>query len=272
MGNGSTTFEASRKNLEYVLASPNNPKQISDALKMEKAGFEKGIDPVEVPEVLEFIAGNGHVWLQYAVEKKRNPTGVIELIPLEKSLKFDPANIITEADLSASPLSVVLGNSEAAFQHARRFADNKYITYHHGISMDRKGKGYGTLLLNYAIDVTPNLKDRVTACFIDAAQIVNKKLMPAANESSYTLHMKAGFVLAGVVEPPVYDDTITYYSVVRPRDSRPLKFLQQKEKVIFDEPNVNSTIQQIRSLTSQGYVGVGYDKQSHEMLFRRLRK
>ena len=263
-------FESTQKKLEYVLVDPDNQQQIADALEKEKAGFGKGIDPVEVPEVLEFIARNGHVWLQYAFEQKRNPTGVIELIPLKKALEFDPCKIVTEADLSVSPLNIITRGTNDVFQHARRFADDGYITYHHGISMSRRGEGYGTLLLNYALGNTPNLKDKVVVCPIDAAKIVNGKLMPAANKSSYTIHMKAGFVLAGVVEPPVYDDTITYYSVVRPRDSMPLKFVRQNENVKFDEPIVATTIQQIRDLTSQGYVGVSYNRKSHEMVFRKI--
>lgn len=264
-------FESSQKKLEYVLVNPDNQQQIAHALEQEKEGFGKGIDPVEVPEVLEFIARNGHVWLQYAHEEKRNPAGVIELIPLEKALEFDPANIVTEADLSVSPLNKITGNPNESFQSARRFADDRNITYHHGISISRIGKGYGTLLLNYALNNTPNLRDRVAVCFIDAAKIVNGELKPAANESSYTLHMKANFVLAGVVEPPVYDDRITYYSVIRPRDSKPFQFAQTREKVIFDEPDVNKTIRRIIDLTSQGYVGVSYDRKTHEMLFVKLK-
>ena len=266
------SLEASTKTLEYELVNPDNQQQIADALKQETEGFGKGIDPVEVPEVLKFVAGNGHVWLQYAVEGTvRNPKGVIELISLEKTLKFGDSDIAATIDVSSSPLNVITGNQEVAFQYARRFADDKNITYHHGISMSRRGKGYGTLLLNYALNNTPNLKDRVAVCFIDAAKIADGKLRPAANESSYTIHMKSGFFLAGVVEPPVYDDTITYYSVVRPRNSKPFRFSGQEKLIRFDEQDANKTIQQVRELTSQGYVGVSYDRKTHEIIFRKLR-
>ena len=137
--------------------------------------------------------------------------------------------------------------------------------------MSRRGQGYGTLLLDYAFTNTPNLTDRVTVCFIDAAKIINGELRPAANESAYTIHMKSGFVLAGVVDPPVYDDSITYYSIIRPKDKSRLQFLEQKVRVRFDEPDVNKTIQQIRDLTSLGYVGTSYDRKSHEMLFVKLK-
>lgn len=266
------SLEATNKTLEYKLADPDNQEHIEQASLQEREGFGTGIDPQELPEVLQFIARNGHVWLQYAVEgTARNPTGVIELIPLEKALEFDPANIVSEADISVSPLNIITRDTNGVFQHARRFADDKDITYHHGMSMSRREQGYGTFLLNHALNNTPNLKDRVTVCFIDAAKIVDEELRPAANESSYTVHMKARFVLAGVVEPPVYDDTITYYSVVRPRDSKPFRFSGQKELIRFDEQNANKTLQQVRELTSQGYVGVSYDRKTHEMTFQKLR-
>ncbi|MEK6658803.1 MAG: hypothetical protein AABY36_03880 [Campylobacterota bacterium] len=267
-------FEASKKRLEYILVNPKNKKHIEDASLQEREGFGTGIDPQELPEVLRFIAGKGYIWLQYAVENGvKNPTGVIELLPLEKALEYDPNNIATKYDISTSPLTLITRNQENAFRDARKFADDKDIIYHHGISMSRREKGYGTLLLNHALNNTPNARDRIIICYIDAAQLdeESQELIPATNESSYTLHMKAGFVLAGIVKPPVYDDAISYYSVLRSIDSKPFKFSSKIEKLNFSNPNVNETIERVRQLTSIGYVGTSYNRKSHEMTFMKLK-
>lgn len=267
-------FEALTKKLEYILVDPENNKHIKDASLQEREGFGTGIDPQELPEVLQFVARNGPIWLQYAVEDgKRNPTGVIEFIPLEKAVEYNPKSIVTEYDISASPLTVIMGNQENNFRAVRRFSDDKNIIYHHGISMSRIEKGYGTLILNHALKNTPHVKDKVIVCYIDAAQVdeESKELVQATNEISYTVHMKEDFVLAGVVEPPVYDNTITYYSIVRPRDSKPFKFSPKTEKLSFNNPNVIETIEQVRQLTSVGYVGTSYDRKSHEMTFMKLK-
>ena len=269
------TFEALTRKLEYILVKPNHLELIEHTSLQEREGFGTGIDPQELPEVLQFIARNGHIWLQYAVENNvRNPTGVIGLLPLERAMKYDPNNIATEHDITASPLTVIMQNQERAFKDARKFANDKDIIYHHGISMSRRHKGYGTLLLNYALGNTPNIRDRIITCPIDAAQVDEEsgKLIPAANERSYTIHMKAGFVLAGVVDPPVYDDRITYFSFVRSSDLAPFQFNGARtEKLNFNNPSIDTKIQQIRELTSSGYFGVGYDRASHEMTFMKLK-
>lgn len=267
-------FEVSTRSLEYILADPKNKKHIEDASLQEREGFGTGIDPQELPEVLQFVARNGHIWLQYAIEDgKRNPTGVIEFMPLEKALQYDPSSIATKYDISASPLTVIMGNQENAFRDARRFAEDNSIVYHHGISMSRRQQGYGTLLLNHALGHTPCVKDKFIVCYIDAAQIDKEtgRLVPTSNEASYTVHMKAGFVLAGVVDPPVYDGNIAYYCVIRPKDSAPMKFSSEISKLRFDNPNADETINNVRKLTEAGYVGVRYDRTQHEMNFMKLK-
>ena len=267
-------YEALEKTLEYVRVGPRNTKLINHASFQESEGFEKGIDSQEFPEVLQFIARYGHLWLQYAVEDNvRNPTGVIKLLSLESALNYDPYDIPTRHDITTSPLTIIMNNQEKAFEDARKFADDKDITYHHGISMSRKQRGYGTELLNYALDNTPNIRDKVVICHISAAKVEEEsnRLVLAANESSYTIHMKAGFVLVGVVDPPVNDDTITYYSFIRRRDSEYFRFNQSRtSKLRFNRANVSATIQQVRELTSSGYLGVSYNKKSHEMTFMKL--
>ena len=266
-------FEALRKSLYYSRADPLNPADIENASLQEREGFGTGIDPQELPEVIAFIAEHGHVWLQYTDDEgQKTPTGVIELIPLTEALKLRPLEIKAGFDINSSPLVVITGNQGQAFADARRFADDNNIVYHHGIAMSRRGKGYGTLLLRHALDNTPGLTNRFIPCYIDAAQMDEEtgRLKPAANESSYTVHMKAGFVLTGVVEPPVYDDSITYYSVLRPDGSKPFKYGTKKHKLKFDDPNVANTIADVRELTSTGFVGVAYDKKSHEMIFNQV--
>ncbi len=267
-------FEALTKNLYYTKADPANPEHIALASLQEREGFGTGIDPQELPEVLQYVASRGHVWLQFIQGKRKDrATGVIEFIPLPEALKFKPEEIKTELDINASPLTMITRSQEKNFEAPRKFADDNEIIYHHGIAMSRRGKGYGTLLLDHALRETPNAMNRFIPCYIDAAQVndATGALELAVNESSYTVHMKAGFVLVGVVEPPVYDDNITYYSVMRPSDSRQLKYGTAQKILKFGNPDVNKTINDVRELVSGGFVGVTYDRKAHEMTFAKLR-
>ncbi len=260
-----------KSELYYCKASPGNQAMIDDASLQEREGFGTGIDPMELPEVLSFIAKHGKVWLQYSIEdNKAVPTGVAEFIQLTEVLKFKPKEIKTEFDINVSPLAVIMGNQERVFSDARKFAEDKDITYHHGIAMSRRGQGYGTLLLRYALDHTDDIRNRLISSYIDAAKVVDGKPEPAANESSYTVHMKEGFVLVGVVNPPVYEGNITYYSVMRPSDTKPFKYGTERKMLKFDNPNVTKTMDNVRELVSSHFAGVAYDKKSHEMLFKRL--
>lgn len=268
------TLEAVRKRLYYELVDPEYPPHIEIASLQEREGFGTGIDPQELPEVIRFLAEKGYVWLQYVDEGEVTPTGVMELVPLIEALKLDPNKIETEFDINKSPLVVITRNHEKAFHDARRFADGNddKILYHHGIAMSRRGKGYGTLLLEHALAATPDATNRFIPCYIDAARVdEDGSLKVAANESSYTLHMKAGFVLVGVVNQPVYDDSVTYYSILRSPESRPFRYGTEKRKLKFDSPNVAGTINDVRELVSGNFVGVAYDKKSHEMTFAKLR-
>jgi len=250
-----TNFEAMTESLYYTKVDPNNAEQIALASNQEREGFGTGIDPQELPEVLEYIAEHGYVWLQFVEEKgKEKTTGVIELLPLQKALEFKPEEIKTELDINKSPLTMITKNQEKNFEAPRKFAHDDEIIYHHGIAVSRRGKGYGTLLLDYALRETPNAMDRFISCFIGAAQRNEDRniLEPAANESSYTVHMKAGFVLIGVVEPPVYDDTITYYSLMKFLDSKPLKYGDTQKRLKFDNPDVNKTVNNVKELLSEG--------------------
>ena len=87
-------FEAGKRELVYERVDPDNAKQIEDASFCEREGFGTGLDPQELPPVLQFVARRGHIWLQYAVENgERIPTGVMELIPLSKALEYRPEDI-----------------------------------------------------------------------------------------------------------------------------------------------------------------------------------
>jgi len=265
-------YPAQTKTIDYVLAK--TPLHIQHASQMEREGFGTGIDPQELPEVLKYISNNGWIWLQYAREGgQKKPTGVIELLPLEAALSYDPKSIKTKYDIGKSPLTVIAGNQEEAFKYARRFTSDKNIVYHHGISMSRQGQGYGTILLNHALGNTPNIDDKVVVAFVDAAKLDEEsgEMKPTPNELSYTIHLKRGFVLAGVVGPPVYDDTVSYYSVVRNGQSS-FQFVPNSSlKVRFNDANVSETISIVRRLTSVGYVGVSYDRKAHEMTFMKLK-
>lgn len=263
--------EAGKKELIYKKVDPDNIEQMEDLVSCEREGFGVGLDPQELPPVLRFIAKNGHIWLQYVREGgKLVPTGFIELIPLMQALEYLPERIDKEGhDLAASPFNVIMENQRRVFANVRKFTKDKDIVYYHGIATARRGGGYGTLLLRHALENTPCIKNRTVVCFPDAAQIDRKTggLNLAPNESSFTLHLKAGFVLTGVVEPPVYDETIVYYSFVKP----PRKvFKEGGEKEIclnLKQGPADEILEEVQKHTSQGYLGVSYSKETHEMRF-----
>ena len=60
-----THYEALYMDLDHILADPNNKEHLRHAAEQECIAFGTGIDPVELPEVIRFIAKKGTVWLQY---------------------------------------------------------------------------------------------------------------------------------------------------------------------------------------------------------------
>lgn len=265
-------LEAVGKELVYVRVDPDDAKQIEDASFCEREGFGTGLDPQELPPVLQFVAKHGHIWLQYAVEnRQRIPTGVIEFIPLLKALEYRPEDIDPgKYDLSISPFNIIMENQERVFSDVRRFAKDQDIVYHHGIAMVRKGGGYGTLLMRYSLNNTRYVKNRMVVCFPDAAKIDEEsgKLNLAPNEDSFTLHLKAGFVLTGVVDPPVYDETLTYYSFIK---GRGISYFGKEILLNLAEGPAEEALREVRRLTSKGYLGVEYSKESHEMRFEHIK-
>ncbi|MFH1780603.1 MAG: hypothetical protein ABH841_01155 [Candidatus Nealsonbacteria bacterium] len=260
--------EAEEKQLVYEKVDPNDAQQIEVASYCEREGFGTGLDPQELPPILQFLAKNGHVSLQYAAEDgQRVPTGVMELIPLTKALKYRPGNINHgEYDLSIFPFHIIMENQQRVFMDARRFAQDKDIIYHHRIAMSRKGGGYGTLLMRHVLE-TSYVKNRVMICFIDAAEIDEKsgELSLAPNEDSFTVHLRAGFVLAGVIDPPVYDQSLAYYCFIR---SENIKFVKGQE-ILFNLANRSpaKVLQGVKQLVGCGYVGTGYAKSTKNMRF-----
>jgi len=267
-------FEAGNKKLVYEKVDSENAKQIEDASFCEREGFGTGLDPQELPPVLQFIAKHGHIWLQYVVENGQcNPTGVIEFIPLVKVLGYRPKNIDPgEYDLSISPLTIIMENQDRVFSDVRRFAKDENIVYYHGIAMSRKGKGYGTLLMKHALENTPYTKNNVVVCFPDAAQIdeESNELQLAPNEDSFTLHLKARFVLAGVVDPPVYDETLTYFSFVKPLNRFGFPMRDYHQYLNLAEGDARSVIERARELTGEAFLGEYYNKKTHKMEFQKL--
>lgn len=181
-------------------------------------------------------------------------------------------------DVSASSLGTILADHERTFADVHRFTEvpDSDIVYHHGISLDRKGDGLGRRLLTHGISPPPVYSETAVACFIDAAQVNAETgaLEPAPNERSYTLHMghNGRFMLVGVVAPPVYEGTITYYAMVRPPQGLLKGFVDEPVSVRFDVPNVSDTIGQVQDLTTRGFVGVNYDHEAHTMTFRQVQK
>ena len=75
---------------------------------------------------------------------------------------------------------------------------------------------------------------------------------------------------AGVVDPPVYDETLTYYSFVRTGEGyvAPLRFKKEdKDFLNLAEGDAQTVLEQVKQLVSAGYLGVEYDKKTHQMLF-----
>ena len=248
--------------LIYRIARPGSERDIGDAYFCEREGFQTLADPQEMPAVLRFLAKKGEVLLQYSQERgKKIPTGVMETIFLDHALKFN--HFRYRGDLSKSPLKMVIENQERVFQSVRKLASDRWIVYHHGIAVVRKGMGYGKLLLEHIMDG----RDKFTFfCAIDGATKKSGNLELIPNEVSIRLHMKAGFLLTGVIDPPVYDTRITYYAFVRP--GRGMRFLAANpETVNLAEGNGQEVISKIKELTSKGYVGTDYDISTHEMKF-----
>ena len=161
-------------------------------------------------------------------------------------------------------------NQERVFQDVRRFAKDKDIIYAHGLAMVRKGKGYGTLLMDYATKNLLGLSKGTIAGFIDAAQKDKNsgELQLAPNEASFSVCLKAGFVIVGVVDPPVYDDKLTYYSFIRP--VKPIHFRRGRRAqrdVNLAEGNAESVITEVKQLVEKGFVGRDYYKKTHEIEF-----
>lgn len=264
--------------LTYRRVSPGNKKQMGKLLDLEKEGFGTKFDEVEFPQVLKFIVRNGWSWMLYIWDGNSNKAiGAIELIPLIRALQYNPSKI--KEDLSNSPFTILMNSQKKAFKSARRFAKDKDIVFHQAIAMSEseRGRGYGSLLLKYALDNTPNVKNSNIFCFIDAAIIdeKSKKLKSFMNESSYALHLRAGFVLIGVAEPPIYDYVTTYYSFMRFGNLCSYRFDETaKERVVnlIDEPKIEKTLTKVKHLTSLGYVGADYDKKTHLMVFRKIKK
>ena len=271
-------FAAGKKELIYKKVDPNNIGQIRDALLCEQEGFDNILDPQELPPVLQFIARYGNIWLQYAAEDgEYNPIGMMELIPLVQALEYRSENIDSGAyDLSLSPFTIIMANQERVFRDVRRFAGDEDIIYHHGVAMSRKGGGYGTLLLRHVFESDSRVKKGVVVGFPDAAYLDKDSgnIHLAPNENSFTLHLKAGFVLAGVVNPPVYDNTIIYYSFIRVGEEyvAPLRFRADKEVLNLAEGEASTVIKSVKELISESYLGVRYQKEKHEMVFLKREK
>lgn len=267
-------FEADERVLFYKEVDPLNREQLEVCSLMEREGFGTGIDPVELPGVIGYIAEHGQVWLQYASEDRNIvPTGVVEFIPLNAAMRFDPARIKTEGDISASPLAVIVQNQERVFAGARNFVGNDMdITYNHGIAMARRQRGYGTKLLKYALANMLSPGGTSVCCYIDIAKTnaENGQFEMAPNEDSYTVHLKEGFGVIGVVDPPVYDSSIAYCEFLRPRRLKRFEFGITEKRLPFNGPDAYQTMADVRDLTSKGFVGASYDKNMHEMRFRKL--
>ncbi len=269
-------FGVPRKELIYKRVNPESKKQIKELSDLEKEGFGTDFGSVEFSSVLKFITRNGYSWMQYIFEDGRyKPTGVIELIPLKKALRYNSRNI--KDDLSNSPFTIALNNQRTVFKDARRFAEDKDIIFHHAISMSKskRGNGYGTMLLKYALENTPDAKNSTIICFVDAAKlnVESKNLELLPNENSYALHLRAGFFLVGIAEPSIYDNATTYYSFVRFGDSHHCRFDEKNKKKLklTDKTKVEKMLKRIKRLTSTGYVGVDYDKNTHLMTFKKLK-
>ncbi len=260
--------EALGKELFYELVDADNGRQVEDALAIDNEGFSTIIDPPATYDEIEYMAREGWLWLQYAKENGHIiPTGVMELISLTKALDFR----LVKAN-GDSPLAKIAENHERVFSDARRFAGDEDIIYGHGISMARRRRGYGTLLLQHALDNTPNARVRPIAGYIDLATKTDGSMKLAPNEMSYALNIREGrFVVIGVVDPPVYDSTTTHFAVMRPPDSMPFRVDYDMQRRLGVYGDASKVVADAKELLSSGFIGVSYDMQRHEMAFAKLK-
>lgn len=251
------------KGLLFVRVSPNNKNQIRDASYCEKVAFNTpGGDPQEEPAILQYIAAEkGFIWIGY---EDRKPKGVIEFLGLDWAIKL-PRHY--RDDFPSSPLVIIMNNQERVFLAARKFlrCQDSDILYAHGIAVTEQGKGYGSMLQRYALENLPSGKPIVT--FIDAAKTDESgdlELIP--NEKSIAIAIKSGFVVVAVVGPPVYEEELSYYVLVRPSDPIIRKAISSAA-INLAEGDAKEVIAEIRRLTSQGYVGQDYNIKNHYMHF-----
>jgi hypothetical protein len=260
---------------------------------LEISSFKlSGNDPTEYKEVIKYIAEFGKVFLGYdmalpggeipddlasivgnKVTKggEEIPASFIELITLDKSMEFYYTNK-NNPYFKNSPFMVSKKEADRIYNFIRKLGFNDSdIVDHHGIGVhkDYQGKGKGKELLNFAM-ADLMVTGKVVQCNIDIAKKVEEGIEDIFNDGSFSIHFKSGFVIVDVLYPPVYENSIIYAATVRIPE---IKFKETDIKLLNISKmrkNPKQLIDEVHKLTSSGYVGVGYDKES-VMHFKKLK-
>ncbi|MBI4359104.1 MAG: GNAT family N-acetyltransferase [Candidatus Nealsonbacteria bacterium] len=191
------------KAIKIVRVDPHNGTQIKQVLRIEKDGFTGDDPPEKDPRVIRFLARNGWVFLLYVGGE---PAGMIELLSLEEL----GAGLIASPD---SPLDIVSANRNRLFGNALQPFPRR-VVYHHGIAFlpEFRTGGYAKRLLRHALEA---VADKTVICFIEAGRRSRGKKHWTINEESLQMHLRAGFRVTALVEPPVYDAETMYFACVR---------------------------------------------------------
>ena len=89
---------------------------------------------------------------------------------------------------------------------------------------------------------------------------------------AYVVTIREGrYVVIGVADPPVYDNSTTYFAVMRPPDNRPLNVDYSNQRKLSIRGDADKAVVDAKELLSSGFVGVRYDIMAHEMTFAKLR-
>jgi hypothetical protein len=283
-------FMARVKHVGVHPRKKNYAELLDDVVFVEEACF--GGDspiPADPREVLDFLAQYGIVHLQYLDERDGSPpmtNGVRKMIQLDVALgefpRFESAKASQGVRVNQSPLARILSDHERTFEAVRAFTGLKDdgIVYLHGIGIVDQGFGYGRKLHEASLQAPNYLKQKALVRFVPAATqgslfgmirpIVEQTLVhdPSLCLSNGNTNK---FYLVDVLEPPVYDDTTSFYVFVRPQPGHLDGFGTGSETLRLDHSPVNELFDRMKYLFQRGMFGLGYDPTTKTIEFRKLK-
>lgn len=258
---------------------------------LERSSFDlSGNDPTELSDVIKYMAENGKIFLgcdtlnsgetipddlsrvigyNKAKGGEELPIGFIELITLDKVYEFYRERS-SDLSLVESPLMVSMGGAKQVYETAQRYQeDSSKIVVHHGIGIhkDYQNQGEGKELLNYAMN-DDLVSGKVINCNIDIAKMeIRDDLVDVFNDRSFALHLNHhDFVVAGVLQPPVYNEETIYAATLLVPG---IEFVGSPIVVNIKESRKDpkEIVKEIDRLTKSGYVGTSYNREQQTMTF-----